>query len=103
MLKPLRFAAVALISGGAIALATSSVWAFSQQTISPNGNYNFNYTDPDKAKLNDSINNKSDPNSLGFHFSIERNQTTGPFGFRSFGNGSNDSPPDLYTPHGGCN
>jgi hypothetical protein len=102
MLKPLRFAAVALISGAAIALTTSPIWAFSQQTISPNGNYNFNYTDPDKAKLGESTNNKSDPNSLGFHFSIERNQP-GSSGFRSFGNGNNDAPPDLYTPHGGGN
>jgi hypothetical protein len=98
MLKQLRFAVVALISGAAIVLATTSVWAFSQQTVTPNGNYNFNYSDPDnKAKLGEGT-NKSDSNSSpNFHFSIERGQT-GPFGFHSFGD--SDKAPDFYTPHG---
>ena len=95
MLKQLRFAAVPLIAGVIIALTTATVWAFSQQTLAPNGNYNFNYGDPDdKAKLNEST-HTSDPNSPGFHFSIEHGQT-GPFGFRSFG-GSNDAPPPDYS------
>jgi hypothetical protein len=99
MLKQLRFAAVPLISGAAIVLATTSVWAFSQQTISPNGNYNFNYSDPDnKAKLGESTKDKYDSNSTGFHFSIERGQQTGPFGLHSFGD--SDKAPDFYTPHG---
>ena len=101
MFKQLRFAAGALIAGAAIALTTGSVWAFSQQTLSPNGNYNFNYSAPDdKAKLNESP-NKSDSNSSGFHFNIESGQT-GPFGFRSFG-GRNNAPPDYYQPHGNGN
>jgi hypothetical protein len=99
MLKQLRFAAVALISGATILLATTSVWAFSQQTVTPNGNYNFNYGGlDDKAKLGEST-NKSDSNSSpSFHFSIERGQQTGPFGFHSFGD--SDKAPDFYTPHG---
>jgi hypothetical protein len=98
MLKQLRFAAVPLISAATIVLATTSAWAFSQQTVSPNGNYNFNYSDPDnKAKLGEST-NKSDSNSPGFHFSIERGQQTGPFGLHSFGD--SDKAPDFYTPHG---
>ncbi len=102
MLKQLRFAAVALIAGAAIALTASSVWAFSQQTVSPNGNYDFNYGNPnDKAKLDEST-NKPDSNSPGFHFSIERGQTA-PFGFRGFGDGNNATPPDYYTPHGNGN
>jgi len=102
MIKQLRFAAVPVIAGTIIALTTGSVWAFSQQTLGPNGNYNFNYSTPDdKAKLNDGA-NKSDSNSSGFHFSIERGQT-GPFGFHSFGNSDNTAPPDYYRPHGNGN
>jgi hypothetical protein len=95
MFKQLRFAAVPLFAGAIIALTTTSVWAFSQQTLGPNGNYNFNYGDPDdKAKLDESK-NKSDPNSPGFHFSVESGQS-GPSGFRSFGGSSNPTPPDYY-------
>ena len=96
MFKQLRFAAVSLITGAIIALTTASVWAFSQQTVGPSGNYNFNYGDPDdKAKLGESA-NKSDSNSPGFHFSIERGQT-GPFGFHSFGDSNNATAPDYYS------
>jgi hypothetical protein len=99
MLKQLRFAAVALISGATIVLATTSVRAFSQQTVSPNGNYNFNYSDPDnKAKLGEST-NKYDSNGPSFHFNIEHGQT-GPFGLHGFGDSDNTKPPDYYTPHG---
>jgi hypothetical protein len=95
MSKRLRLAAVALIAGAIIALTTASVWAFSQETLSPNGNYNFNYGDSDdKAKLGEST-NKSDSNSSSFHFSIERSQT-GPFGFHGFGDSTNPTPPDPY-------
>jgi hypothetical protein len=95
MFKQLRFAAVPLFTGAIIALTTTSVWAFSQQTLTPNGNYNFNYGPPDdKAKLDDSK-TKSDPNSQGFHFSIESGQS-GPFGSQSFGGSSNPTPPDYY-------
>jgi len=96
MFKQLRFAAVALIAAAIIALTTASVWAFSQQTLGPSGNYNFDYGPlDDKAKLGDSA-NKSDSNNSGFRFSIERGQT-GPFGFRSFGGDSNPTPPNYYS------
>jgi len=104
MFKQLRFAAVPLIAGATIALTTTSVWAFSQQTLSPNGNgnYNFTYGAPDdKAKSGEST-NKSDSNSSGFHFNIERGQT-GPSGFRGFGDSNTTAPPDYYTPHGNGN
>jgi hypothetical protein len=102
MFKQLRFAAVPLIAGAMIVLTTASVWAFSQQTLGPNGNYNFNYGDPDdKAKLGDSA-NKSDSNSPSFHFSIDHDQT-GPLGFHSFGGSGNATPPDYYQPHGNGN
>src|ERR1700733_3886093 len=96
MVKQLRFAAVPLIAGAIIALTTASVWAFSQQTLGPNGNYNFNYGDPDdKAKLDESK-NKSDSNSPGFHFSIQSGQQ-GPSGFHSFGGSGNPTTPDYYS------
>ena len=96
MVKQLRFAAVPLITGAIIALTTASVWAFSQQTLGPNGNYNFNYGDPDdKAKFGEST-NKSDSNSSGFHFYIERSQP-GQFGLHGFGDSSNTTPPDYFS------
>ena len=96
MVKQLRFAAPALIAGAIIALTSASVWAFSQQTLVPNGNYNFNYGDPDdKAKLGEGT-NKYDSNSPGFHFYIEHGQT-GPSGFHSFGNSTNTAPPDYFS------
>jgi hypothetical protein len=96
MFKQLRFAAVSLITGAIIALTTAPVWAFSQQTLGPNGNYNFNYSDPDdKAKLGEST-NKSDPNSPGFHFYIERSQP-GQFGSHGFGDSNNSTPPDYFS------
>jgi hypothetical protein len=102
MSKQLRVAAVPLIAGAVIALTTATGWAFSQQIIEPNGNYNFNLSDPDeKAKLNEST-DKSEPNSLGFHFSVESGQM-GPRGFHSFGGGSNFAPPDYYQPLGNGN
>ena len=96
MFEQLRFAAVPLIAGTIVVLTTASVWAFSQQTLGPGGNYNFNYGDPDdKAKLGDST-NKSDSNSPQFRFNIERGQSE-PFGFHSFGGSSNEKAPDYYS------
>ena len=84
----LRFAAVAMIAGAIIAATTASGWAFSQQTISPdaNGNYNFNYTDPKLPATTGQSAHPSELNGLGFHFSVEHGQT-GPFG--GFQNGNN--------------
>jgi hypothetical protein len=97
----LRFAAVAMIAAAIIAATTASGWAFSQQMISPdaNGNYNFNYTDPNHSATTSQSAHPSESNSQGFHFSIEHGQT-GPFGgFQSgnnfFGNSGNDRPPEL--------
>ena len=50
----LRFAAVAMIAAAIIAATTASGWAFDrvgEQIFSPdaNGNYNFNYTDPETS------------------------------------------------------
>ena len=101
----LRFAAVAMIAAAIIAATTASGWAFSQQTISPdaNGNYNFNYTDPKHPATTGQSAHPSESNSPGFHFSIEHGQTSPFGGFQSgnnfFGNSDNDRPPEL-TPLG---
>lgn len=96
MSKRSGLAAVPFIAGAIIALTTASAGAFTQQTLNPNGNYNFNYGDPDdKAKFGESP-NKSDSNSPGFHFSIEHGQT-GQFGFHSFGGDNNAAPPVPYS------
>ena len=92
MSKRLRLAAVAFIAGATIALVTASAWAFTQETLYPNGNYNFNFGPMDgKAKSGEST-SKSDPNSPGFHFSVEGSQQASPFGFRSFGG---DDKPEV--------
>jgi hypothetical protein len=99
----LRFAAVAMIAAAIIAATTASGWAFSQQTISPdaNGNYNFNYTDPNHPTGQSA--HPSESNGLGFHFSVEHGQTGQFGGFQNgnsfFGNSRNDRPPEL-TPLG---
>jgi hypothetical protein len=96
MLRRLWLVAVPFIAGAMLALTPTSVWAWTQQTLTPNGNYNFDYgpLDNDKNKSGDST-NKSDPNSPGFHFSIQQGQSGG---FRSFGGGSNARTPDPYYP-----
>jgi hypothetical protein len=99
MLKWLRLVAVPFIAGTIIALTATSVWAFTQQTLAPNGNYNFNFGSLDDKDKSDKSTNNSDANSPGFHFSVERGQT-GPFGFRSFGGDNNATPPDYSRPLG---
>ncbi len=99
MSKQLRFAAAPLIAAGIIVFTTAAASAFSQQTLTPNGNYNFNYGPlDDKAELKDSA-DKSNPVSPVFHFSIQRGQT-GPFGFHSFQDNTNAKPPDFSRPLG---
>lgn len=99
-----QFAAVplvagAMLAGAMIAIATAAASAFSQQTIGPNGNYNFDYGPlDDKAKLNNSK-TASDPTSPGFHFSIGSGQTDR-FGFHDFGGNRNVAPPDYSRPLG---
>jgi hypothetical protein len=94
----LRFAAIPAIAAAMIAATTASGWAFSQQTLGPgeSGNYNFNYTDPNRQATPGT--RPSDSNSSGFHFSVQQGQT-GPFGFQSgshFGNSGNATAPDYY-------
>ena len=96
----LRFAAVAMIAAAIIASTTASGWAFSQQTLSlgpeGNGNYNFNYSDPNHPATNSQSTPQFDSNSPTFHFSIERGDTAPFSGFqsgnRSLGNSDPTSP-----------
>ena len=84
---------VSLMTGAMIASTTGPVWAFTQQTLNPNGNYNFDYGPLDgKAKSGEST-NKPDPNSSGFHFSIEGGTQASPYGFHSFGGVTPPEPP----------
>jgi len=102
MTKRMRFAVVPFIAGAVVALTTAAAWAFTQQTLNPNGNYNFDYGPLDgKAKSGDSTDN-SDPSKPGFHFSVQGGQQTSPFGFRSFGSDNPPEPPG-YRPLGNGN
>ena len=98
----LRFAAALMIAAAMIAWTTASGWAFTQQTITPgaNGNYNFNYSDPDHPASGSQSPFQSDPNSPGFHFSIEHGETAPFSGFQggnhSFGNGGSPTDPGYY-------
>jgi hypothetical protein len=98
----LRFAAVPMIAAAIIASTTASGWAFSQQTLTPpaNGNYNFNYSDPDHPATSGQSTLPSDPNSSGFHFSVEQGQTAPFSGFqsgnRSFNNSADPTSPQYY-------
>jgi hypothetical protein len=98
----LRFAAVAMIAAAIIASTTAPGWAFTQQMLAPggNGNYNFNYSDPDHPGTGGQNALPSDPNSPGFHFGIDQGQS-GPFsgfqsGNHSFGNRSDPTDPRYY-------
>jgi len=99
MLRQLWLVAVPFVAGTIIALTTTSVWAWTQQTVAPNGNgnYNFNYGPlDDKNKSGDST-NKSDPNSPGFHFGVQQGQSGG---FHSFGNDKSAAPSPYFRTFG---
>jgi hypothetical protein len=98
----LRLAAVPLIAAAIIASSSVSGLAFSQQTLGPgaNGNYNFNYSDPDHPATTGQSTLPSDSNGPGFHFSIEQGQTAPFSGFQSgnhsFGNSASPTSPEYY-------
>lgn len=98
----LRFATIPMIAAAIIGSTTAPGWAFTQQILGPggNGNYNFNYSDPDHQGISGQSTLPSDPNSPGLHFSIEQGQT-GPFsGFQSgnhaFDNRNDPTDPRYY-------
>jgi hypothetical protein len=91
--RRLWLVAVPFIAGAIIALTTGPVWAFSQQILTPNGNYDFNYGPLDDKSKSGENTNKSDPNSPGFHFGVGQSQSGG---LHSFGGDSNTRPPEPY-------
>ena len=96
MCRRFGLVAVPFVAAAIIALTTNSVWAFSQQTVTPNGNYNFNYgpTD-DKYKSGDSA-NKSDPNSPGFHFGVHEDDSSRFHGYGGSSSGGGTPPSQPY-------
>ena len=103
----LRFATIPIIAAAVIASTTASGWAFSQQMLGPgdNGNYNFNYSDPAHQAATSQSTPPSDPNSQGFHFSVEGGQT-GPFngfqsGSHSFNNSGDPTSSYFHPPNAG--
>src|SRR6202050_4419611 len=71
---PVRFAAVAMIAAAIIASTTASGWAFTQQMLSTgeNGNYNFNYSDPDHQATTSQSTSPFNSNSPGLQLKIGR-------------------------------
>ncbi len=65
-----------------------------------NGNYNFNYSDPDHQATNGQSALPSDSNSPGLHFSIDHGQTSPFSGFQSGnrldGHSGNPTDPGFY-------
>jgi hypothetical protein len=102
----LRFAAVPMVAAAIIASTTAPGWAISQQMLLPtdNGNYNFNYSDPAHPATSSQSTPPSDPNSPGFHFSIEHGQSGSFSGFQNgshFDNGGNATSPYFHPPGNG--
>jgi len=94
-----------MIAAATIASTTASGWAFSQQMLGTgDGNYNFNYTDPNHPPSTSQNTTPSESNGPKFYFGVQQGPT-GPFsGFQSgnrfFGNSSNAVPPDPWRPLG---
>jgi hypothetical protein len=96
MSRQLWRVAVLFVAGAIVTLATTSVWAWTQETVTPNGNYNFNYGPlNDKNKSGDSA-NKSDPNSPGFHFGVQQGDSAGFHNFGGFSGNRNATPSQPY-------
>jgi hypothetical protein len=95
MFRRLWLVAVPFVAGAIIVLTADAAWAFTRETVAPNGNYNFNYGPLDDKNRSGDSTNKSDPNSPGFHFNVQQGE---PGGSRSFGFGSSRdaSPSQPY-------
>ena len=92
----LRFAAVALLAAGAVSLTAALAWAFSTQTVSPGGNGNSTFTDPDDQTTNST--QGAHPFGLNgptVQFGAQHGPSTTTFGHFQ-GDGDNRPPPDPY-------
>ena len=94
MFKRRWLVAVPFVAGAIIALTTEPVWAWTQQNVTPNGNYNFNYGPTDDKYKSGNSTNKSHPNSPGFHFGVQQGGESG--SFHSFGGYSHAPPSQPY-------
>jgi hypothetical protein len=94
-LMQLRFAAVALFAAVAVLLSAPYASAFTQETVRPDANGNYTFTEPNDQTTNS--NQGARPfgsNGPTVQFGIQQGSGA-PFG-RSLGNGYNGSPPDPY-------
>src|SRR6202050_940152 len=69
-----RFVVASMIAAAIIASTTGSGWAFTQQMLSTgeNGNYNFNYSDPDHQATTSQSTSPFNSNSPGLQLKIGR-------------------------------
>jgi hypothetical protein len=94
-LMQLRFAAVALFAATVVSLSASYASAFTQETVRPDANGNYNFTEPNNQTTNS--NQGARPfgsNGPTVQFGIQQGPIT-PFG-RAQGDGYNGSTPDPY-------
>ena len=89
--------AFSLFAAGFLLSTVASAWAFSQQTVSPDGG-NYSFGDPDKLPTTSNKNSSSQgaqpfgSNGLSVQFGVQQ----GPLTTFGRGNGYNDSAPDPY-------
>ena len=94
-LMQLRFAAAALFAAAAVSLSAPYALAFTQETVRPDANGNYTFTEPNNQTTNS--NQGARPfgsNGPTVQFGIQQGPVT-PFG-RSQGDGYNGPPPDPY-------
>lgn len=94
-LMQLRFAAAALFAVAAVSLSAPYALAFTQETVRPDANGNYEFTEPN----NQTTNSKQGARPFGSNgptvqFGVQQGPVS-PFG-RSQGDGYNGSPPDPY-------
>src|SRR6266513_1691913 len=94
-LMQLRFAAAALFAVAAVSLSAPYALAFTQETVRPDANGNYTFTEPNNQTTNS--NQGARPfgsNGPTVQFGIQQGPVS-PFG-RSQDNGYNGPPPDPY-------
>ncbi len=95
LMRP-RFVAIALLTAGALSLTATSASAFSRENVSPGGNGNSTFADPDDQTTNST--QGAHPFGLNgptVQFGAQQGPSTTTFGHFQ-GDGNNASPPDPY-------
>jgi hypothetical protein len=94
-LMQLRFAATALFAAAAVSLTAASAFAFTQETVRPDANGNYEFTEPNTQTTNSNQGTRPfGSNGPTVQFGIQQGPVS-PFG-RSQGNGYDRSTPDPY-------